>query len=60
MMTPGLIERLRKRTAAARGMTEEEFRSYERGRMAALNGQLNAQLKAQQMTPEVLGKRCTL
>lgn len=60
MMTPGLTERLMKRAATARGMSLEEFRSYERGRMAALNGRLNAQMKAQRMTSEVLEKRCTL
>uniref|UniRef100_A0AB39CCI1 Uncharacterized protein n=1 Tax=Pseudomonas phage RVTF4 TaxID=3236931 RepID=A0AB39CCI1_9VIRU len=59
-LSAGLIDRLRGRAAKQRGMTEEQFRSYGRGRMVALNGQLEAQMKAQRMTPEVLEKRCTL
>jgi hypothetical protein len=60
MMSPGLIERILNRAAAAMGMTPMEYRQHQHARMAKLNQELNEQLDSQRMTPEILNKRCTL
>jgi hypothetical protein len=60
MMSPGLIERILNRAAAAMGMTPIGYQQYQRACMDKLNQELNAQLDSQRMTPEILSKRCTL
>lgn len=55
MMTPGMIERIRKQL-----FPDAKARKAYIDRFMALNDHLNKQLKAQQMTPELLEKRCTL
>jgi uncharacterized protein YeaO (DUF488 family) len=59
-MTPGLIERMADRIASAMGMTQVEFQEYQKKYMSELDQRLEQQLKNQQMTPEILNKRCTL
>lgn len=55
MMSPGMIERI-KRTLVGDAKKRKEFIE----RFEKKNHELEDQLKRQQMTPELLEKRCTL
>lgn len=56
MHTPRLFEKILERVGATPEIRAEKAKA----RMTELNRKLEAQLKSQKMTPEVLAKRCTL
>ncbi len=55
MMSPGMIERIRQTLFGDARKRKEFIERFEKK-----NRELEDQLKRQQMTPEILEKRCTL
>jgi trehalose-6-phosphate synthase len=60
MMTPNFIENISDKIAKAMGMSPDEFKQYQKQYMADVDKRLTERMAQQQMTPEVLAKRCTL
>lgn len=58
--TPDFFDNLFERVLAEQGITKEEWNAQKQRRMDELDKRLAQQWKDQQVTEELLNKRCTL